>query len=163
MVDDKTGQLLNLKYEKISVKGGKTNLALGKQASLLANNDTGLGRSGQIYFAANGVDGDLTTMAMAGGQYPWTYLVDLTKVETGIREVKITFAQTGYSTDFQIMASQDNKTWTTLLHKKNNSDRSIDLKFDPLDARYFKIRSFKPEKQGDVGGAMAIMEFELYQ
>lgn len=163
VVDDKTGQLLNIKYEKISVKGGKTNLALGKQASLLANNDTGLGPSGQIYFAANGVDGDLTTMAMAGGQYPWTYLVDLTKVETGIKEAKITFAQTGYSTDFQIMASQDNKTWTTLLHKKNNSDRSIDLKFDPLDARYFKIRSFKPEKQGDVGGAMAIMEFELFQ
>ncbi|MBO9616334.1 MAG: alpha-L-fucosidase [Dyadobacter sp.] len=163
IVDDKIGQLLSLKYEKVNIGGAKVDLALGKQAFLRANNEAALGPSSQIYFAENAVDGDPATMAMAGGQYPWTLFVDLTKVETGIKQAKITFAQSGYSTEFQVMASQDNKTWTTLLEKKNNSDRVIDLKFDPIDARYFKIRSFKPEKKGDVGGAMAILEFELYR
>lgn len=163
VVDDKIGQLLNLKYEKMAVKGERVNLALGKQAFLRANNEGTLGPSSQIYFAENGVDGDPATMAMAGGQYPWTLLVSLGKVESGIREAKITFGKTNYSTDFQLMASADNKTWTTLIHKTNNSDREIYLKFDPIDARLFKIRSFKPEKQGDPGGGMGIMEFELYR
>ncbi|SEJ84325.1 F5/8 type C domain-containing protein [Dyadobacter sp. SG02] len=163
IVDDKVGQLLSLKYEKADNKNAKVNLALGKPAFLRANNDAVLGPSSQIYFAENGVDGDPATMAVAGGQYPWTLLVDLTKVESGIREVKVTFSQTAYSTEFLIMASPDNKTWTTLLHKKDNSDRNIDLKFNPVDARYFKIRSLKPEKQGEPGGAMGIMEFELYR
>lgn len=163
VVDDKIGQLLSLKYEKMAVKEGKVNLALGKQAFLRANNEGTLGPSSHIYFAENGVDGDPTTMAMAGGQYPWTLLVSLGKVESGIREAKITFGKTNYSTDFQVMASADNKTWITLLHKTNNSDREIYLKFDPIDARLFKIRSFKPEKQGDPGGGMGIMEFELYR
>lgn len=163
ITDDKTGQLLGLKYEKVNVSGAKINLALGKQAFLRANNDTGLGPASQIYFAENAVDGDFNTMAAAGGQYPWTLLVDLTKVETGLKQAKITFAQTAYSTEFQVMASPDNKTWTTLMEKKNNSDRTIDIKFDPIDARYFKIRSFKPEKQGETGRGMGIMEFELYR
>ncbi|OJV12323.1 MAG: hypothetical protein BGO21_06120 [Dyadobacter sp. 50-39] len=163
VIDDKIGQLLGLKYEKTGKQGAEVNIALGKPAFLRANNDAVLGPSSQIYYAENGVDGDLSTMAMAGGQYPWTFLLDLTKVEKGIRRAKITFAQKGFSTDFLVMASPDNKTWTTLLHKGNNSDRNIDLKFDAIDARYFRIRSLKPEKQGDPGGAMAIMEFELYQ
>lgn len=163
ITDDKIGQLLGLKYEKMNVSGAKVNLALGKQASLLANNDTGLGPASQIYFAENAVDGDFSTMAAAGGQYPWTLLVDLTKVETGIKEAKITFSQTAYSTEFQVMASPDNKTWTTLMEKKDNSDKVIDIKFNPTDVRYFKIRSFKPEKQGDPGRGMGIMEFEVYR
>lgn len=163
ITDDKIGQLLGLKYEKVNVSGARVNLALGKQASLLANNDTGLGPASQIYFAENAVDGDFNTMAAAGGQYPWTLLVDLTKVETGIKEAKITFSQTAYSTEFRVMASPDNKTWTTLMEKKNNSDKVIDIKFDPIDVRYFKIRSFKPEKQGEPGRGMGIMEFELYR
>lgn len=163
VVDDKIGQLLSLKYEKMAVKGGKVNLALGKQAFLRANNEGALGPSSHIYFAENGVDGDPATMAMAGGLYPWTLLVSLGKVESGIREAKITFGKTNYSTDFEVMASADNKTWTTLIHKTNNSDREIYLKFDPIDARLFKIRSYKPEKQGDPGGGMGIMEFELYR
>ena len=163
IVDDKIGQLLSLKYEKMSVSGTKINLALGKQAYLRANNEAALGPSSHIFFAENAVDGDLSTMALAGGLYPWTLLVDLSKVEPGIKQAKITFAQTSYSTEFKVMASPDNKTWTTLLEKKNNSDRVIDLKFDPIDARFFKVRSFKPEKQGDVGGGMGILEFELYR
>lgn len=163
VIDDKVGQLLNLKYEKIKASGTKVNLALGKQAFLRANNEAALGPSSHIFFAENAVDGDLATMALAGGLYPWTLLVDLAKIETGIKEAKITFAQTGYSTEFQVMASPDNKTWTTLLEKKNNSDRVIDLKFNPTDARFFKVRSFKPEKQGDAGGGMGILEFELYR
>lgn len=163
IVDDKTGQLLSLKYEKMNVGGAKVNLALGKQAFLRANNEAALGPSSHRFFAENAVDGDLTTMALAGGQYPWTLLVDLAKVEKGIKQAKITFAQTGYSTEFQVMASPDNKTWTTLLEKKNNSDQVIDVKFNPMDARFFKVRSFKPEKKGDAGGGMGILEFELYR
>lgn len=161
--DDKIGQLVNLKYEKAGTKGTKANLALGKQAFLRANNDSGLGPASQIYFAENGIDGDPNTMAQAGGQYPWTLLVDLMKVETGITEAKITFGKTAFSTDFQVMASPDNKTWTTLTHKTDNSDLNIDLKFNPVDARYFKIRSLKPEKSGDKGGSMGILEFEVYK
>lgn len=163
IVDDKIGQLLSLKYEKMSVSGTKINLALGKQAYLRANNEAALGPSSHIFFAENAVDGDLSTMALAGGLYPWTLLVDLSKVEPGIKQAKITFAKTNYSTEFKVMASPDNKTWTTLLEKKNNSDRVIELKFNPIDARFFKVRSFKPEKQGDVGGGMGILEFELYR
>ncbi len=161
--DDKIGQLVSLKYEKAGTKGSKVNLAIGKQAFLRANNDSGLGPASQIYFAENGIDGDPNTMAQAGGQYPWTLLVDLMKVETGIKEAKITFGKTAFSTDFQVMASPDNKTWTTLVHKTDNSDLNIDLKFNPIDARYFKIRSLKPEKSGDKGGSMGILEFEVYR
>ncbi len=161
--DDKIGQLVSLKYEKAGTKGTKVNLAIGKQAFLRANNDSGLGPASQIYFAENGIDGDPNTMAQAGGQYPWTLLVDLMKVETGIKEAKITFGKTAFSTDFQVMASPDNKTWTTLVHKTGNSDLNIDLKFNPIDARYFKIRSLKPEKSGDKGGSMGILEFEVYR
>ncbi|MGG7664193.1 alpha-L-fucosidase [Dyadobacter sp. BHUBP1] len=163
IVDDKIGQLINLKYEKVGPKSMKTNLAIGKQAFLRANNEGALGPASQIYFAENGIDGDPTTMAQAGGQYPWTLLVDLMKIETAITEAKITFGKTAFSTDFQIMASPDNKTWTTLLHKTDNSDLNINIKFSPITARYFKIRSFKPEKSGDRGGSMGILEFEVYQ
>ncbi|WP_342089331.1 alpha-L-fucosidase [Dyadobacter sp. OTU695] len=163
IIDDKIGQLINFKYEKAGPKGAKGNVAIGKQAFLRANNDTGLGPASQIYFAENGIDGDPTTMAQAGGQYPWTLLIDLMKVENGIKEAKITFGKTAFSTEFQLMASPDNKTWTTLAHKTDNLDLNIDLKFDPVNARYFKIRSLKPEKSGDKGGSMGIMEFELYQ
>ena len=163
IVDDKIGQLVSFKYEKAGAKGAKTNLAIGKYASLRNNKDNGLGPANQIYFAENGIDGDPSTMAQAGGEYPWTLLVDLMKVENGIKEAKITFGKTAFSTEFQLMASPDNKTWTTLLHKKDNSDLNIDLKFDPVNARYFKIRSLKPEKSGDKGGSMGILEFELYQ
>ncbi|SDF72646.1 F5/8 type C domain-containing protein [Dyadobacter soli] len=162
VVDDKIGQLLSLKYDKDSKKAGQVDLALGKAAFLRANNDTPLGPSGQIYFAENSVDGDPSTVAMAGGKYPWTLLVDLTKVEK-IKRAKIVFSPTGHSTEFLVMASADNKTWTTLTHKTNNSDKVIDLNFDPINARYFRVRSLKPEKKGDPGGAMGISEFELYQ
>jgi len=160
--DDKIGQLVGLKYEKVRANAANTNLALGKHASLRANNDQGLGPANQIYFAENGIDGDPATMAQAGGQYPWTFLVDLMKVESAITRVKITFGKTAFSTDFQVMASPDNKTWTTLVQKKDNSDLDIDLKFAPINARYFKVRSFKPEKSGDKGGSMGILEFEVY-
>ncbi len=163
IVDDKIGQLLSIKYERAGSKGMKPNITLGKQAFLRSNNDTGLGPASQIYFAENGIDGDPATMAQAGGQYPWTLLVDLMKVETGITETKITFGKTAFSTDFQVMASPDNKSWTTLAHKTDNSDLDIDLKFNPIDARYFKIRSLKPEKSGDKGGSMGILEFEVYK
>jgi hypothetical protein len=163
IVDDKIGQLVSFRYEKAGAKNAKTNLALGKQAFLRANNDTGLGPASQIYFAENGIDGDPSTKAQAGGQYPWTLLVDLLKVENGIKEAKITFGETAFSTEFQLMASPDNKTWTTLAHKTDNSDLNIDLKFNPVNARYFKLRSLKPEKSGDKGGSMGVFEFELYQ
>ena len=163
VVDDKVGQLLNLKYEKVAVKNAAINIALGKPAELRANNEAPLGPSSHIFFAENAVDGDLSTMALAGGQYPWTLLVNLTKVQKGIRRAKITFSPTGHSTEFLVMASADNKEWKTLLHKKDNSDKVINLTFDPIDARLFKIRSLKPEKKGDPGGSMGIMEFELYQ
>lgn len=163
IIDDKIGQLVSIKYEKAGAKGAKTNLALGKHASLRANNDTGLGPSNQIHFAENGIDGDPNTMAQAGGQYPWTLFVDLMKVESGIKEVKITFGKTAFSTEFYLMASPDNKTWETLAHKPENSDLNIDLKFNPIDARYFKLRSLKPEKSGDKGGSMGVLEFEVYQ
>ena len=163
IVDDKIGQLLSLKYEKTGSKAAKPNLVIGKQAFLRANNDGSLGPANQIYFAENGIDGDPSTMAQAGGQYPWTLLVDLMKVETGITEAKITFGKIAFSTEFQLMASPDNKTWTTLAHKTDNTDLNIDLKFKPVDARYFKLRSLKPEKRGDKGGSMGVLEFELYQ
>lgn len=163
IVDDRMGQLLSLKFEKIISKNAKPNLAIGKQAFLRANNDTGLGPGNEIFFAENGIDGDPTTMARAGGQYAWTLLVDLLKVEKGIREAKITFGENSYSTEFQLMASPDNKTWTTLAHKMDNTDINIDLKFDPIDVRYFKIRSLKPDKRGEKGAQMGIMEFEVYR
>lgn len=163
IVDDKIGQLVSLKYEKAGSKGAKANIALGKHASLRDNNDNGLGPSNQIHFAENGIDGDPSTMAQAGGQYPWTLFVDLMKVESGVKEVKITFGKTAFSTEFYLMASPDNKTWETLVHKTDNADLNIDLKFNPVNARYFKLRSLKPEKSGDKGGSMGVMEFELYQ
>ncbi|SEJ32773.1 Putative Ig domain-containing protein [Dyadobacter sp. SG02] len=163
VVDDKIGQLVGLKYEKVGADAANTNLALGKHASLRANNDQGLGPANQIYFAENGIDGDPNTRAQAGGQYPWTFLVDLIKVEKGIKEAKITFGKTAFSTEFVLMASPDNKNWTTLAQKSDNSDLNIDLKFNPIDARYFKLRSLKPEKSGDRGGSMGVLEFELYR
>jgi hypothetical protein len=147
----------------VSNKGAQKNLALGTTASLKDNDGYSLGPARGTLYAENGIDGDMTTMAQAGGKYPWTFVVDLNKVNTGLKTVTVNFSESNFATDFKVYASADAKSWTTVAEKSDNSDIKCVFPLKNINARYFMIRAFKPDARGQKGAQMGIMEFEVTQ
>lgn len=159
--DDKIGALLSLKYDVITKEGANQNLAIGSSASLKDNDGYAMVPSRGELFAENGVDGDMNTMAQAGGKYPWTLLVDLHKPVSGIKTVKVYFGEQNFSTHLQIFSSPDGKTWEKLVDKADNSEIKCIFPVPNITARYFSVRSLKPDAKGQKGNQMGIMEFEV--
>lgn len=118
--------------------------------------------------AWNAVDGDPLSYAQADSQYRWRLDVDLTKSHY-IDRVKVSFPinppndQTLYATEYNILTSNDNKTWITAAQVTDSTGGSINTPLAaPVWARYVRIEAVKPDGGGQTGGQMAITELEVY-
>lgn len=138
------------------------NLAYRKQARLLSLDGTReLVVNSGIHFPRLGVDGRLDTVALAGGEWPWTYEVDLIK-PTPVRRVKVTFGQ-GYATHFEVRVSTDRLHWVTVAAKADHDGQPYEAAFDPVPARYVRVCGLKPDGPDQKGAQMSIAELEVYE
>ncbi len=162
-------QLEVLKAVREQLKSGKAyppvppgNLAYRRQSSLLSlDGSHELEVNGGVHFPRLGVDGNPQTTALAGGQWPWTYEVDL--VDTvPVRRMKITFG-TGYATEFEFRLSEDRKTWTTVASRADHDGSPFEAEFEPVRARYVRVCALKPDGPEQKGSQMSVAELEVYR
>ncbi len=138
------------------------NLAYRKQAKLLSlDGSHELQVNGGVHFPRLGVDGRPETTALAGGEWPWTYEVDL--IDTvNVRRIKVTFGS-GYATHFEFCLSADGKTWQTVAAKTDHDGKPYDATFDPVQARYVRVCALKPDGPDQPGAQMSVAELEVYE
>ncbi len=138
------------------------NYAYRKQAQLLSLDGTHpLDVNGGVHFARLGVDGDLNTFALAGGEWPWTYEVDL--IDTiQISRIKVTFGK-GHATQFELCVSEDGQSWKTVATKDEHDGQPYEAVFDPITARYVRVCALKPDGPGQPGMQMSVAELEVYE
>jgi hypothetical protein len=162
-------QVEMLKAVRHELATGKTrppvppgNLAYRKQAKLLSlDGSRPLEVNGGVHFPRLGVDGHLDTVALAGGEWLWTYEVDL--IDTvNVRRVKVTFG-TGYATQFEVRLSADGVHWQTVASKQDHDGSPYEATFDPVPARYVRVCAIKPDGPGQPGSQMSIAELEVYE
>jgi hypothetical protein len=145
------------------------NLAWHKPAQLLNLSGTKpLDVNSGHYFAKLGVDGDPTTFAQAGGEWPWTYQVDLLTAAK-LNRVVITFGgakggtpDRGYATEYKVEISADGQDWFQVAHVDDGVGGTVTYKFAPRTARYVAVRALKPDGPNQPGNQMAIAELEVY-
>jgi hypothetical protein len=158
-----------LKAVRHELKTGKTrppvppgNLTYRKQAKLLSlDGSHPLEVNGGVHFARLGVDGRLATTALAGGEWPWTYEVDLVDA-VDVRRIKVTFGS-GYATHFEFRLSADGKTWKTVASKTDHDGKPYEATFEPVKARFVRICALKPDGPNQKGAQMSVAELEVYK
>jgi hypothetical protein len=138
------------------------NLAYRKQAKLLSlDGSHELQVNGGVHFPRLGVDGRPDTTALAGGEWPWTYEVDL--IDTvKVRRIKVTFGS-GYATHFELRLSADGATWQTVAAKAYHDGKPYESAFDPVEARYVRVCALKPDGPDQPGAQMSVAELEVYE
>jgi len=109
-----------------------------------------------------GVDGDCGTSALAGGEWPWTYEVDLLEPFPA-RRIKVTFSQSGYAASLRLQVSVDRTAWQTVAMAENLSGQPFEAAFAPTAARYVRVSALKPDGPGQAGAQMAVAELEVYE
>ena len=142
------------------------NLAFRKPARLLSLDGShelvvNGGGSGQ-HFAKHGVDGNPKTTALAGGEWAWTYEVDLLSPHP-VRRVKVHFGKTGFATKLQISLSSDHKTWQTVASADSLEGQPYAAEFNPVKAQYLRVSALKPNGPDQKGAQMAVAELEVYE
>ena len=138
------------------------NLAYRKRARLLDVTGTkALDANSGKHFARNGVDGNATTKAHAGGEWPWTFHVDLGAVYP-LERVVITFDKDCYPTEYKVNLSADGRTWTTVAHAKGATGGKPEHSFEPTPARHVRIQALKPDGPNQKGRQMGVVELEVY-
>ena len=162
-------QVEMLKAVRQELATGKTrppippgNLAYRKQARLLSlDGSHPLVVNSGVCFPRLGVDGRLDTIALAGGEWPWTFEVDL--VDTvPVRRIKVTFGS-GHATDFEFRVSTDGATWRTVASKTGHDGSPFEATFDPVPARTVRVCGLKPDGPDQKGTQMSIAELEVYR
>jgi hypothetical protein len=139
------------------------NLAFRKPARLLSlDGSHELEVNGGVHHPKLGVDGRRDTTALAGGEWPWTYEVDLLEPRA-IRRVKVHFAKNGFATTLRIALSSDGKTWQTVASGDNLEGQPYAGEFAPIKARLVRVSALKPDGPDQKGAQMAIAELEVYE
>ncbi len=138
------------------------NLAYRKQSLLLSlDGSHELQVNGGTQFPRLGVDGNLSTTALAGGEWPWTYEVDL--VDTvPIRRIKVNFGSE-YATEFDVRVSVDRSTWQSVAEARDHDGAPFEVVFEPVPARYVRVCASKPDGPDQTGAQMSVAELEVYQ
>jgi len=158
-----------LRAVRHELQAGKTrpaippgNRAYRKQAMLLSlDGSHTLDVNSGVHFPKLGVDGRLDTTALAGGEWPWTYEVDL--VDTiKVRRIKVTFGS-GYATQFDIRLSADGKAWQTVASKAQHNGKPFEVTIAPTAARHVRVCGLKPDGPNQTGSQMSIAELEVYE
>ncbi|MGD0088890.1 MAG: discoidin domain-containing protein [Planctomycetota bacterium] len=138
------------------------NVAFHKKAKLLDVTGTKpLQVNGGKHFARCGVDGDPNTKAQAGGEWPWTYHVDL-GAEHSVSKVVITFDKECFATEYKVNLSADGKEWITIAHILGCTGGRREHPIANLPARYVRVQALKPDGPGQEGRQMGVAELEVY-
>jgi len=138
------------------------NLAYRKQAQLLSlDGSHELTVNSGVCFPKLGVDGKAGTHALAGGEWPWTFHVDLVE-RVNVRRIKVTFGS-GYATHFEFRVSADGVTWQTVASQEGHDGAPFEAAFEPTQARYVRICALKPDGPEQPGTQMSVAELEVYE
>ena len=114
-------------------------------------------------FAKKGVDGLPATSAAAGGEWAWTYEVDLGRLYR-IDRIVVSFRKDGYATQYNLLVSDDGIAWKTVVQvPTNDRDGAHPSTFSAADAQYVRVQSVKPNGPDQRGGQMSITELEVYE
>jgi lysophospholipase L1-like esterase len=140
------------------------NLACWKPARLLTLDGNGSlaanGGAGGSHGPRSGVDGDTNTTAQAGGQWPWTYEVDLLNTSM-VNRVIVTFGS-AHATQFELQLSARRSEWQTVAAISDHRGGSWTKTFAPVAARYVRVRGIKPDGPDQPGGQMSVAELGVY-
>ena len=138
------------------------NLASFRPSRILSLDGTReLGPSSHNY-ARQGVDGDSHTGTAAGGEYPWTFDVDLQSVYS-LGKVVVSFLPDGFPTEYEILISDDRLHWNSVLRAAISKGGTYPCTFPAGDARFIRVRGIKPDGPGQTGSQMFITELEAYR
>jgi hypothetical protein len=138
------------------------NLASHKKAKMLdLSGKRSLSVNSAKYFAQLGVDGDFRTYALPGGEWAWTYQVDLGRINQ-VRSIKITFGSL-FATQYQILLSRDGMKWFEVAQENDSNGGKHRYTFNRINARYVRVKGIKPDGVNQKGGQMSISELEVYQ
>lgn len=137
------------------------NLASHKPTKLLSLDGTRMLPSSGFAFARYGVDGIISTSAEAGNEWPWTYHVDLERVYP-VKRVIVHFHPTNFATEYEIRLSADGEKWQSVARVTGCKGGTVEHAFAPVQARYVRILSIKPDGPGQEGAQMAVAELEVY-
>lgn len=138
------------------------NLAFKKSAKLLSvDGSHGLVASG-FAFARYGVDGNPHTIAQGAYEWAWAYEVDLGEAAP-LRRVVVHFAPGGYATEYQLLLSENGQDWAAVAEVAGCTGGTREHEFEPVSARYVRIRAIKPDGPDQPGGQMGIAELEVYE
>lgn len=126
--------------------------------------------------AANAVDADTTTSAIAANQYAWSQVVDLGAV-VDVDRIEVLFGPNNWATSFEIAVSATSPTSDYMLltgvtdYGVTDGRRSITrfittppTYMEPahVEARYVRVKGIKPDGAGQPGNQMAISELLVY-
>jgi hypothetical protein len=139
-----------------------SNLVLKKPAKLLSFDGTRPLIASVRQFAYKGVDGDPDTTAAGAYSYAWTFEVDMERVWL-IDRVVVNFNLQGYATEYNILVSDDGETWQNVVHTTNDRGGVHEHKIPPIEARFIRVQSVKPDDANQPGAQMSIAELEVFQ
>jgi hypothetical protein len=138
------------------------NLAFRKRAKLLdVTGSKPLDVNSGKHFARLGVDGDPKTRAHAGGEWPWTYHVDLGAAQA-VKRAVITFDPEHFATEYKVNLSADGQAWTTVAHVREGKGGRKEHDFAAAPARYVRVQALKPDGPNQEGRQMGVAELEVY-
>ena len=138
------------------------NLAFKKPARLLSlDGGHELPVNSGVHYPRFGVDGKLNTFALAGGEWPWTYEVDLLR-PCKISRIKVTFGK-GFATTLKITVSENHKNWKEVAHATSLEGTPYECIFEPTVAEFVRISAIKPDAPNQKGTQMSVAELEVYE
>ena len=116
------------------------NLAFEKPARLLTldGNSELLPSVGDIHSAQQGVDMNTNTWSQAGGQWPWTYEVDLQREQT-LKKIVIHFSNQFFATEYRVLCSRDRTSWQEVAHVQNATGGVCSHNVSAKDIRYLRV------------------------
>jgi hypothetical protein len=112
--------------------------------------------------AAFGVDGDPKTTAVGGGEYAWSYQVDLGSMGP-LSRIVVAFAPNGYAVAGDIKVSADGQEWSTVKSWEDGKGEKIDLSLKIAKVRFIRVCGRKPDGENQPGVQMAIAGLEAYE
>jgi len=116
---------------------------------------------GEIHSSEKGIDGDPNTSAVGGGEWAWTYRVNLSSVGQA-KKISLLFGD-GWATDFEICIKPTNGEWESVGRFENpDGQKKYDVEFEPKEIAAVKVVAYKPDAEGQTGAQMAIAELEVY-
>jgi F5/8 type C domain/Putative Ig domain len=137
------------------------NLAWRRPAQLLSRDGSHSLVASAFHFAHYGVDGIPLTFACGGGEWAWTYHVDLEAVHK-VNRIVINFGK-GYPTEYKVHLSRDGEAWQTVHHGAGSPNDRYEHVFEPMGARYIRIEAVKPDGPNQEGVQMHIAELDVYE